>query len=76
MNKTIYIPHASKFVDNIVRNDHELRPHLNYVHTWSCDTGSFQVNALARNVVEELPALLTSLEADPAVKVVVFASGL
>jgi enoyl-CoA hydratase/carnithine racemase len=34
------------------------------------------VNALARNVVEELPALLTSLEADPAVKVVVFASGL
>ena len=33
-----------------------------------------QVNALARNVVEELPDLITALEADPEVKVIVFAS--
>ncbi|MGB1600779.1 MAG: enoyl-CoA hydratase-related protein, partial [Promethearchaeia archaeon] len=33
-----------------------------------------QVNALARHIVEELPALLTALEADPEVKVIVFAS--
>ena len=33
-----------------------------------------QVNALARHIVEELPALMTALEADPEVKVIVFAS--
>lgn len=33
-----------------------------------------QVNALARNVVEELPDLLSALEADPEVKAIVFVS--
>lgn len=33
-----------------------------------------QVNALARNVVEELPDLLSALEADPDVKAIVFVS--
>jgi hypothetical protein len=35
----------------------------------------WQVNALARHIVEELPSLMDSLEADPSVKVIVFASG-